>query len=52
MAVRGLTGMMMAGPMEQTQISPYPYQEVYQRNLAQEQLFDATAKSNIVLCKN
>jgi len=47
MAVRGLTGMMMAGPMEQTQISPYPYQEVYQRNLAQEQLFDATAKSNI-----
>ena len=39
--------MMMAGPMEQTQISPYPYQEVYQRNLAQEQLFDATAKSNI-----
>jgi len=47
MAVRGLTGMMMAGPMEQTKISPYPYQEVYQRNVAQEELFDKTAQSNI-----
>jgi len=38
---------MMAGPMEQTELSPYPYQEVYNRNLAKEQLFDATAQSNI-----
>lgn len=47
MAVRGLTGLMMAGPMEQTEFSPYPYQEVLQRNQAKEQLYDATAQSNI-----
>ena len=47
MGVRGMTGMLMAGPMEQTTVSPYPYQEVFNRNTAKEELFDKTAQSNL-----
>jgi len=33
MAVRGITGAMMAGPMEQTKLVPFAYDQVRQRNL-------------------
>ena len=37
MAVRGITGAMMAGPLEQTKLIEFPYEAMRQRNLDLEQ---------------